>query len=121
MKNYVKPEMQAEEFAANQVVAACGKVDGKYVFICDAPAGTLYYYDKSGSQIRLGGVHACNAKHVTDGVEDYYEGFIDYNSNKKEDANEHVLVWREKNKRGQYVDYHASKSLTRESVDVERS
>lgn len=44
MKNeYVKPEMNFEEFSSNSYVAACGQtVDGDYLFACDGPSGTIY-------------------------------------------------------------------------------
>ena len=121
MKNtYVKPEMHVEEFLANQYVAACGKTpDGWYNFKCDAPAGSLYYYRYgiSYSATYLGNYHPCGATHKTKNKNNFYEGYIDYNKNGKEDDGEHVMVWR-----GDYGNNgHATVSLTMGEVDVVKS
>lgn len=121
MKNqYVKPEMQVEMYEANQYVAACGKTpDGIYHFKCDAPGGYLYYYKNSYSKngTYIGYYHPCGEKHDTKNKNNFYEGFIDYNKNNKEDDGEHVLVWR-----GDYGNNgHATTSLEMGEIDVERS
>lgn len=120
MKNtYVKPEMQVEEFLVNQYCSNCGKKDGKYIFTCDAPAGTLYYYNSSGKAKSMGTYHPCGSTHETNGPDGYYDGFIDRNKNGKEDEGESVLVWREY--KGYGYSGHASASLSREQIEVERS
>ncbi len=45
-----KPEMNEFVFAANEYVAACGDQNRVYKFICDALAGTLYYWKKTKQQ-----------------------------------------------------------------------
>ena len=65
MKNYVKPMMESEVFAANEYIAACGDTEyGNYLFECDAPAGNLYYYRTNwwGDEVaeRLGSYDPCN-------------------------------------------------------------
>lgn len=118
---WVSPETKVQQFMANEYVAACGVKDGKYIFTCDAPRGVVYYYDKSsGAKKRLGGYRPCWDKHITNGPDGYYDGFVDYNGNGQEDDGEGVLVWIEW---GWFsaADWHASASLTRELIDVERS
>ena len=39
MKNYVKPMMESEVFAANEYIAACGESGVVYKFKCDAGDG----------------------------------------------------------------------------------
>lgn len=116
MREYVKPTMEGELFAANEYIAACGDTEyGKYLFNCDAPAGTLYCYDRRGNAYRLGGYHPCNEKHAADFSDEFPDGFVDYNKNRKQDEGEAVIVWLEKNIFGGIRDYHATKNLDRES------
>ncbi|MCQ2267561.1 MAG: hypothetical protein MJZ83_01645 [Bacteroidaceae bacterium] len=129
MKNtYVKPEMQVEEFLANNYcVSVCGKKDGKYIFTCDAPAGNVHVTYK-GKDYNLGGYKPCSKIHETDGPSGYYDGWVDYNKNGRKDSNEpDALIWVEGFSYNAYrdkinwTDYHASSSLTRGQIDVERS
>ena len=39
MKNYVKPMMESEAFAANEYIAACGDSGVTYKFECNAGGG----------------------------------------------------------------------------------
>lgn len=121
-KEYVRPTAVAEVFETNEFcVTVCGKKDGNYIFTCDAPAGNLYYYDNSGYSKFVGDYHPCSKKHVTDGPEGYYDGFVDRNGNKKEDSGETALIWLETNRWGMITNGHASASLTRDQIEVERS
>lgn len=125
MKNtYVKPEMQVEEFLANQYCSNCGKKDGKYIFTCDAPAGVIHYYDASGKDINRGKSYSpCGETHVTDGPDSYYEGYVDRNGNGREDPGEAALIWLQPvSKYGiRTTNGHASASLTRQQIEVENS
>ena len=40
-KEYVRPSMVCETFAADEYVAACGDSGKVYKFVCDAPAGRI--------------------------------------------------------------------------------
>ena len=102
---YVRPTMVGERFVANEYVAACGDENKVYKFTCDAPRGTLYYYPKSDGKIdgvytgdgrasRIGSYHPCNAKHEASTTNDFYDGFVDYNGNRRQDDGEGVIVWR---------------------------
>lgn len=126
-KLWSRPQTMVQGFEANEYVAACGKTpDGVYHFKCDAPGGTLYYYHTEKDwwtgqtyteTTKLGNYSPCGATHDTKNKANFYEGFIDYNGNKKEDNGEHVLVWRGEDGRNG----HATVSLTMGEVDVERS
>lgn len=116
MREYVKPTMEGELFAANEYIAACGDTEyGKYLFNCDAPGGILYYYDQRGKAQILGGYHPCNEKHAAAFSDEFPDGFVDYNWNGKKDEGEAVIVWLEKGSWGHIWDYHATKNLDRES------
>lgn len=104
-RTYVRPIMVGERFVANEYVAACGKENEVYKFECDAPGGTLYYYRSSDGKIDgvytgtdrgsyLGSYHPCKAKHEASTTSDFYDGFVDYNNNRRQDKGEGVIVWR---------------------------
>lgn len=121
---WVHPVTMVQQFAANEYVAACGKRDGKYIFTCDAPAGTLYYYNGSKAT-ELGRFTPCDATHETDTPDNYRNGFVDYNKNGRQDDGESVLVWLEYTTGffggTRIADAHASKSLTMSQIEVDRS
>ena len=124
-KEYVRPMMVGEEFVANEYcTSTCGKTtDGKYIFTCDADAGDLYYYSEHfifGEMKNYRGAFTpCEAKHYTDSPDVYHDGFVDYNNNGTEDSGEAVLFWEGPDSLGRRG--HATKSLTREQIETERS
>ena len=104
-KEWMEPVIEVQEFVANEYVAACEN-EMIYKFTCDAPGGPLYYYPKGDDEINgeytghepaklLGYLyHPCKAEHDASAKSDFYDGFVDYNRNKKQDADEGVIVWR---------------------------
>lgn len=104
-KEWMEPIIEVQEFVANEYVAACGDGGTVYKFICDAPAGTLYYYPESDGQIdgnytgqewtkrKLGSYHPCKAEHEASVTSDFYDGFVDRNYNRRQDPGEGVIVW----------------------------
>lgn len=104
-KEWMEPVIEVQEFVANEYVAACesGMV---YKFTCDAPRGPLYYYPEGDGKINgeytghgsaelLGFLyHPCDAKHEASVTSDFYDGFVDYNYNGRQEPNEGVIVWR---------------------------
>lgn len=105
MKKYIKPIMESELFTANEYFSACGDSGVNYLFECDAPAGTLYYYPNSDGKIdgiyegygkaeKMGNYHPCSRKHLAPTTGDFYDGFVDRNGNRKQDEGEGVIVWR---------------------------
>ena len=102
---YVRPTMVGERFVANEYVAACGEENKVYKFTCDAPGGWLYYYPESDGMVDgvhngnderkfIGGYNPCGKKHEASATNDFYDGFVDYNWNGKQDSGEGVIVWR---------------------------
>ena len=116
-KAYVKPSMESEAF----VPAACGDPEyGSYLFECNAPAGTLYYYDSWGRAERLGNYTPCYEKHEASKASEFPDGFIDYNRNRQEDDGEACVVWIERGMFG-IRNAHATKNLDRESWETAKS
>lgn len=105
MRNWERPMTVVDTFVANEFVSACGDKGAIYKFECDAPGGWLYYYPESDGQIDgkhdrnedakfLGRYHPCHAKHEAPKTDGFYDGFVDYNLNGKQDPGEGVIVWR---------------------------
>lgn len=125
---YVRPTMVGERFVANEYVAACHDQNTVYKFSCNARGGWLYYYPSfdgtidgsyngNGQPERLGFYTPCSAKHEASTTDDFYDGFVDYNSNRKQDEGEGVIVWRgPKNRNG-----HATKDLNMSTWETAKS
>lgn len=67
--------------------------------------GKLYYYPNSdgkingeytghGRAIKLGNYNPCGARHEANATDGFYDGFVDYNKNGRQDKGEGVIVWR---------------------------
>ena len=126
MKDYVRPMMESEAFAANEYIAACGDTEyGNYLFQCDAPGGSLYYYktdwwgDKEAKYI--GSYTPCDRKHEASVASEFPDGFVDYNRNGREDDGEAVIVWIERGPWGVIRNAHATTNLDRDSWEVLKS
>lgn len=118
-KRYERPSAYIEEFTPNEYVAACGDNNKVYKFECDAPRGSLYYYPygRDYKPNWLGSYHPCQAKHEASSQDDFYDGFVDYNWNGKEDKGEAVIVWREpKQNNG-----HATTKLNKDEWETAKS
>lgn len=103
-KEWMEPVIEVQEFVANEYVASCGDSGTVYKFECNARRGSLYYYPKgdgqidgkyegSGRQRYLGNYHPCGAKHDASVTDAFYDGFVDYNNNGRQDPDEGVIVW----------------------------
>ena len=121
-KAFTMPMIVVEQFVPNEYVAACGDMEyGKYKFICDAPAGTLYYYDNSGDATWLGNYYPCSDTHEADKSSEFPYGFVDRNGNRQEDDGERVIVWIERNRWGVIKDAHATTKLDQDSWETTKS
>lgn len=133
-KVYSKPILESETFVPQVHIAACGDGGVSYLFECNAPAGTLYYYPKSDGNIdgiytgsgkaeRMGSYTPCNIKHQTDSTGDFYDGFVDRNRNEKHDRGEGVIVYRnmEWGIFGPRWNGHATENLDMDSWQVAKS
>lgn len=127
-KEYVRPSMVCETFAADEYVAACGDSGKVYKFVCDAPRGDLYYYPQSDGQIdgiyegegrkrKLGYYRPCDVTHEAPSTSAFYDGFVDYNENRQFDSGEGVIVWT-----GIWgMNGHATKNLNMEEWETAKS
>lgn len=128
MRNWERPMVVVDAFVANEFVSACGDKGTIYKFECDAPRGWLYYYKHSDGKIDgvhnrydkaklIGDYHPCGAKHEASKTYDFYDGFVDYNLNGKQDSGEGVIVWR-----GPYGNNgHATTNLDMNSWETAKS
>lgn len=108
MRNWERPMVVVDTFAANEFVSTCGDKGTIYNFICDAPAGNLYYYKHSDGKIDgkhnpndkssylSSSYHPCGTTHQAPKTDVFYDGFVDYNKNGKQDDKEGVIVWRQR-------------------------
>lgn len=127
-KEWMEPVIEVQEFVANEYVASCGDSGKVYNFTCNATKGRLYYYPNGDGTIDgnytgsksaelIGYYYPCDAKHKASATSDFYDGFIDYNKNKKQDLNEGVIVWRgPENNNG-----HATTNLNMSSWETAKS
>lgn len=122
-KVWSRPLTVVQNFEANEYVAACGDTEyGVYKFECNAPEGTLYYYNRWGGTTRLGDYNPCGDKHEASKSSEFPDGFIDYNGNGREEYDtEHVIVWIETNRWGSFKDAHATTNLNRDSWETSKS
>ena len=121
LRTWEAPKIIVEEFVPHEYVSACGDTEyGVYKFTCNAPAGTLYYYDSTGSSNRLGDYTPCNETHEASVASEFPNGFVDRNRNMREDEGEAVVVWIER-KWGYIVDAHATEVLDRDSWETTKS
>ena len=132
MKDYVRPMMESEVFAANEYIAACGEVPTSYKFVCDKESeyhggiifghySSLYYYDTSGRARELGAYDACGETHLAPTTDSFFRGFVDNNENGREDANEGCYVWIEYDWRGRIDDWHATTNMDPNSWEKNHS
>ena len=133
-KIWSAPEAIAEQFAANEYVAACGVSGVVYKFTCDAPKGDVYYYNESGdkradkvfsgSLVELGGSKPCGEYHEAESTADFFDGFVDRNDNGRCDADEQAIIWVEfGNTFFGYgaVDWHATSNLDKNTWETAKS
>lgn len=128
-KRWEEPMILVQQFVANEYVAACGDENKVYQFVCDAPAGFLYYYPSTDGKIDgentgawwrrqlLGDYHPCDAKHEASVTSEFYDGFVDYNYNGWHDEGEGVIVWLGKDG----DNGHATKNLNMNSWTTSKS
>ena len=113
MREYVKPMMDSEVFAANEYFSACGDSGTTYLFKCDAGGGVSgdVYVESNGveglqthgewvggwnghwqeADQSLGGYHACGTQHEADSEDEFLNGYyVPYRSNNVTD----VIIWR---------------------------
>ena len=140
MKNYVRPMMESEVFAANEYIAACGESGVVYKFKCDAGDGVYgsVYEETNGipglqtgrrgdtklagySNGLLGesGFYACNKTHEAESNNDFVNGYYCAKGNTKNPIP--VIVWKEP--RGGWLpdNIHCTTNLDQDSWETAKS
>lgn len=124
---YIKPVLESETFVPQCYCNNCGDHGTVYKFTCDAPKGNLYYfknYPAGGSQpingskgTYISSYHPCGEYHEAEAQTGFYWGYVDYDKDRKMDADETVIVWRGNNgKNG-----HATKNLDMDNWEIVKS
>lgn len=140
MKDYVRPMMESEAFAANEYIAACGDSGVVYKFRCDAGNGVYgsVYEESNGipglqtgwrGDTRLvaydsgwlgeSGYHACDTTHEAESTSDFVNG---YYCAKGDTSNPlEVIVWKEP--RGGWLpdNIHCTTNLDQDSWETAKS
>ena len=106
---YEKPEINFDEFEANEYIAACGDSGYEYLFECNANSGGLFnsggsvYVDSNengrwdkptwdgNGDDRLGSYYPCHEKHKTKDGEVFLDGFLVADMGTKRTK---VKIWR---------------------------
>ena len=138
MKNYVKPMMESEVFAANEYIAACGDSGVVYKFKCDAGDGVYgsVYQETNGipglqtsgrnTDRRIAtydysflwgesGYHACGTTHEAESNSGFYDGYYCARGNTKNPVS--VIIWRGEHNNN----VHCTTNLNQDSWETAKS
>lgn len=131
MRNWERPMVVVDTFAANEFVSTCAEGGSAYKFQCNAGEEghhyNVYYLDKNNhrhyiaSDIpftypQFSGYHPCNAKHEASTKDEFINGYIDDQSTILKDEKIPVVIWTDKGK-----SVHCTTNLTIESWEKTHS
>ena len=128
MREYVKPTMEGELFAANEYIAACGDSGVTYYFECNAgKKGNKYDVITSNGVnltpdgfLRLGYYNPCEEKHVAESNDEFIEGYLCYTDGKdreiKGSYKEKVIIWTDGG-----TNVHCTKNLNMDNWETAKS
>ena len=104
------PKTSFEQFVPQNYIAACGDQNKVYLFTCNAPRGTVYYYDDETKRTQhyVGGYKPCGSTHEAPVSSVFKLGFVDRNDNGKEDDGEEATIWLETNRWGRITNWQAT-------------
>ena len=128
MKNYVKPMMESEVFAANEYIAACGDSGTTYLFRCDAGGGKIgsVYLETNGrpglqtgwgGDQYLSGYEACGTEHKADSDDEFLDGYYVTTGWFGQQNVTKVIVWRGPNN----DNTHCTTNLDKDSWETAKS
>lgn len=127
-REYVRPMMRGEVFAANEYVAACGDENMVYKFVCDAgwtgiTGSGVYTNGNDGmmgtdDDVYLGNYGKCGKTHEASTKDDFIDGYLIKNilgvpAGRKVP----VIIWRGEN--GDNV--HCTTNLDQDSWETAKS
>ena len=104
-REYVRPMMRGEVFAANEYVAGCGDSGVTYKFTCDAGGGRLgsVYLETNGREglqtdgpnrdKYLSGYYACGTTHEAESDDEFLDGYYVRDEGYGTKVTK-VIVWR---------------------------
>lgn len=120
MRNWERPMVVVDTFAANEFVSTCAEEGSTYKFICNAGkedhSYNVYYLDNYNKKQYLSkypytGYSPCNATHEASTKDDFINGYIDDQSTRK-DERIPVVIWTNRGR-----DVHCTTNLKIESWD----
>lgn len=128
MREYVKPTMEGEVFAANEYIAACHDINKVYKFKCDAgggKSGSVYLETNGepglqtgwGGDRYLSGYHACGTTHEAKTTDDFLDGYYVTGSWFGGTKTTQVKVWRGPDN----DNTHCTENLDMDSWETEKS
>ena len=129
MRNWERPMVVVDTFAANEFVSTCAEGGSVYKFQCNAGEEghnyNVYYYDKYNRRhyiasdipfaAQFPGYHPCNATHEASTKDDFINGYID-DQNTWKDEKTPVVIWTDRGR-----DVHCTTNLTIESWEKTHS
>ena len=103
MRNWERPMVVVDTFAANEFVSTCGDQNKEYLFTCDAgggESGSVYLETNGrpgfqagflglGGDRYLSGYHACGTTHTAKTTDEFQEGYYI-----RDGKVTNVIVWR---------------------------
>lgn len=109
MRNWERPMVVVDTFAANEFVSTCGENHKVYNFVCNAGEKghhyNVYYYDRYNNKhyiasnrhyAQFSGYHPCDATHEASTKDEFINGYIDDQSTWWEDEKVPVVIWTER-------------------------
>lgn len=108
MRNWERPMVVVDTFAANEFVSTCAEGGSAYKFQCNAGEGdhkyNVYYVDKNNhkryiasnnllSGARFINYHPCDTKHEASTEDEFINGYIDDQSTPFKDEKIPVVIW----------------------------
>ena len=127
MRNWERPMVVVDTFAANEFVSTCGELNRVYKFKCDAGGGTpgtVYedsnhsgkwdFGDKPLTGLILPTFHACSETHSAPTDDEFIEGFYLPNSDPFKATK--VIIWTDGG-----TNVHCTTNLSKDSWETEKS
>lgn len=105
-KRWEEPQIQVQEFVANEYVAACGDSGTVYKFTCDAgggKSGNVYLETNGTADLQTKGsnsdsflsrYHACGESHEAESDDAFLDGYYVVEGKNGKETVTPVIVWR---------------------------